>query len=431
MARVVTSPAVRRLIIGSAISSVGTGFVLPLLLIYLHRVRHIPLATTGLLMAIPGVVGLLVVPLAGSLTDRIGAKRVLAASLLALALAEIGMAFVTDARWAAAVLLLRGAAISPTFPALNTMLGTLADGHAQQRAFALNFTFINAAIGIGGLVGSALIDVGHPWSFQLMFFGDAIASAIAAFVVLSVSRRQPKDDKSTPEARPPGSYRQVLREPALRRFVVVTLLLALCGYAALDSGLPAYANVVAGVSPRIVALSLAANTLTIVALQLAVLKLLRGRRRSRAIAVVGIVWCGSWLLFGLSALPHSIEIRSGGVLLFAAAFGFGECFMAPSVSPLINALATEDTRGRANALLGGMFSIAFVVSPAISAGLISAGLGGAWIGLLCAGCLVVTLSAVRLAQRLRPDQDIAQDIAEDGDDNDLIEPFAPDPLAST
>jgi MFS family permease len=404
MARVVAAPAVRRLIAGSAVSSVGTGFVLPLILIYLHRVRHIPLATTGLLMAIPGVVGLVVVPLSGALMDRVGAQRVLAGSLFLVALAEVGMAFVTNAGWAGTALLVRGAALGPTFPAFNTMLGSLADGRVQQRAFAVNFTFINAGIGIGGLIGSAVIDVHHAWTFQLMFLGDAVASAIGAIIVLTVATPPlPRSASTRGEA---GSYRLVLRDAALRRLVVVTLLLALCGYAALDSGLPAYANVVAGLSPRVVALSLSANTLMIVALQLVVLRALRGRRRSHAIAAVGLIWSGSWVLFGLSAVPDSYTARAAIVIAFAAVFGLGECFMAPSVSPLLNALAAEDVRGRANALTGGVFSLAFVVSPAISAGLIAAGLGALWIGLLSAGCLVVTLSAVQLGQRLRLDQDV-------------------------
>lgn len=45
---------VLRLVLGNAVSAFGTGLTLPLLLIYLHRVRHIELATTGLLLRSPG-----------------------------------------------------------------------------------------------------------------------------------------------------------------------------------------------------------------------------------------------------------------------------------------------------------------------------------------------------------------------------------------
>jgi MFS family permease len=200
----------------------------------------------------------------------------------------------------------------------------------------------------------------------------------------------------------------VVRNPLLVRVVFLTLLLALTGYAALDSGLPAYANVVGNVSAKVVALSLSANTLMIVVVQLPMLRLLRGRRRSHAIAVVGVVWCGSWVLFAFCALPSSALGRDAIVLAFAALFGVGETFMAPSLAPLINTLAPEEVRGRANALTSGMYSVAFVISPAISAGFIAGGLGGWWIGLLAGGCLTVTVAALRLSRRL----DLRQDVAE-------------------
>ena len=53
---------VLRLVSSNAVSAFGTGLTLPLFLIYLHRVRHIALPTTGLLLAVPGVVGLVASP---------------------------------------------------------------------------------------------------------------------------------------------------------------------------------------------------------------------------------------------------------------------------------------------------------------------------------------------------------------------------------
>lgn len=187
---------------------------------------------------------------------------------------------------------------------------------------------------------------------------------------------------------------------------MIVLLLALTGYAALDSGLPAYANVVAGVSPRVIALSLSANTLLIVVAQIGILALLRGRRRTQGIAVVGLVWSASWLLLGSAALPDSVAARGWLVLAFAALFGLGETFMSPTVPSLTNALAADSIRGRTNALASGMYSIAFMISPALSAGFIAAGLGWVWIALLCAGALVATVLAVRLGRRLSVEQDV-------------------------
>jgi hypothetical protein len=259
-----------------------------------------------------------------------------------------------------------------------------------------------------------VVDTTRPLTFQAMFWGNAIVTVLAALMVLTVPESHPtRAGKNGHKA----GYRQVVADPLLRRAVVLTLLLALTGYAALDSGLPAYANVVGDVSAKVVALSLSANTLMIVLVQLPVLRVLRGRRRTRAVAVVGVIWCGSWTLFACCALPGSPGMRDAIVLAFGALFGVGETFMAPTIAPLVNTLAPEGVRGRANALTSGMYSVAFVISPAIAAAFIAAGMGGLWVGLLAGGCLVVTVVALRLGRRLAPAQDIAQ--AEDVTD---IEP---------
>jgi len=51
------------------------------------------------------------------------------------------------------------------------------------------------------------------------------------------------------------------------------------------------------------------------------------------------------------------------------------------------------------------FSLAFMASPALSTGLISAGFAAGWIGLLCAGCLGTALLGLRLGGQLTPEQD--------------------------
>jgi len=87
-----------------------------------------------------------------------------------------------------------------------------------------------------------------------------------------------------------------------------------------------------------------------------------------------------------------------------AVFGFGETFLAPTASPLVNSLADDRARGRASALVGMAYLVAFVASPAICTGMIAAGLAAAWIGLLCGRCLGAVLLGLRLGRLLQPHQ---------------------------
>jgi MFS family permease len=392
----------RIVIAGDAVAALGTGLILPLTLIYLHQVRGIRLPVVGALLAMQAAIGLVAVPLSGALMDRIGARKVLAGALIGQAVGAAGLAWTHSVVTAIPVMIIFGGSVAPSFPAFMTLLAGLCPRpDEQQRAFAVNFTVLNAAIGIGGGIGAAVASVHHPATFQAMFLGNALCSLVFAAILTRLPDIRPS--RSPQEAK--VGYRDVLANRPLRAVVIATLVLAFTGYAALDSGLPAFATVEAHAPVRIVALALTANTALIVVAQLFVLRLVRMLRRSRALAVIGVIWAVSWGVFGLAGLglPHAVRITC--ILAFAALFGLGETFMAPTISPLVNSLADDKTRGRANALSTGVYSLAFVVSPTISTGMIAAGIAGVWIGLLCGGCLATVFIGFGLGRRLTPEQD--------------------------
>jgi MFS family permease len=397
----VPQPA-RILIAGDAVASLGMGLVLPLTLIYLHQVRGIRLPVVGALLAMQAAVGLIAVPFSGALMDRIGARKVLAGSLIGQAVGAAGLAWTHSVLTAIPVMVIFGGSMAPRFPAFMTLLASLSPRpDEQQRAFAVNFTAVNAGVGVGGGIGAAVASVHHPASFQAMFLGNALCCLVFAVVLSKLPEiRLPR----SPQAAKVG-YRDVLANRPLRAVVIASLVLALTGYASLDAGLPAFATVEAHAPVRIVALALTANTALIVVAQLFVLRLVRMLRRSRALAVIGLIWAVSWAVFGLAGLGLPYPVRIACILGFAALFGLGETFMAPTVSPLVNSLADDRTRGRANALSTGVISLAFIVCPTISTAMIAAGVAGLWIGLLCAGCLATVAIGFSLGRRLTPEQD--------------------------
>lgn len=388
----------RRLILAVALSSLGTGLTIPFTLIMLHEVRHIALPTVGVLLAVPGVVGLAAVPVSGVLVDRFGPRAVLRVLLVCQAAANVGLAFGTTP-WAvlpAAVLL--GLGLGPSFPALAALMHGRVEGSQLQRAFGLQFTALNGAIGVGGLIGAVVVDTDRPWTYASLFLANAALTGVQGLLLPTPRRVEHEEHEEQ------GSYREVLGDPAFRRVVTVSLLLGLTGYAALDSGLPAFGRVVGGVSPSVIALVFAVNTAVIVLGQLPVLRLLAGRRRSTSLALAAGLWVVAWALLGL--LPRlGPDARIATVLAFGAVFGLGECFLAPTLQPLVNALATDRLRGRYNALSGSAFSIAFVISPAVSGFLIGHGWGVGWLGGVVGLGAVATLVAARLRHHLSDAQD--------------------------
>src|SRR5436305_5117392 len=63
-----------KLLGGYALAQIGTGLMLPFLIIYLHRIRGFDLGTAGLVLAVSSAAGLLTAAM-GGLIDRFGAAR--------------------------------------------------------------------------------------------------------------------------------------------------------------------------------------------------------------------------------------------------------------------------------------------------------------------------------------------------------------------
>ncbi|MDX6217885.1 MAG: hypothetical protein QOG99_3469 [Frankiales bacterium] len=382
----------RRYLLSVAVSRFGTGLTLPFTLIMLHEVRGIPLPTVGLLLAVPGAVGLAAVPVGGVLIDRFGARSVLAGCMLMVASGQALLAFATTPPVALIALLLNGIGLGPSFPAGNALLGGLVSEPSQVgRAYGLQFTAINAAIGVGTLVSAAVVDVHRAATLEALFVGCACTCVVQ---VLLLPRPAPR----APSAQASSSYRLILADPVFRRVCLAAFLFAMTGYAALDSGFPAFARVEGSVPPSTIALAFTVNTVLIVSLQLPALRWLRAWRRTQALAVSALLWGASWLLLGLHA-------STPVVLVFAALFGLGEVCQSPAMQPLVNALASDELRGRYNALSGAMFSVAFVVSPALSGLLIGNGLGKVWIAFLVSGSVVTAAVLLSLRSRLTDLQD--------------------------
>ncbi|HEV7208833.1 MAG TPA: MFS transporter [Mycobacteriales bacterium] len=388
----------RIVLAGSAVSALGNGLTLPFLLIYLHKVRGIPLAQTGLLLAIPGVISLVAGPVAGALVDRLGARRVLAVGAVGNAVAYGSIALVHTAAQAVPVEILLGVFNATFYPSQSSLFARLAGGPALQRLFAMNFVLLNAGIGLGGLAAGLFVHVQHPGTFQLVYLLDAATFVIYAALVASIR----ESGRAAATSVRTGSYGDVLRHRLFRRVFAVSILLALTGYTQIDSGLPAFATDVAHVSTQTIALSFVANTAMIVIGQLVVLKRLAGVRRTRALLVVAGVWAASWAFLGLAGVLPGHGWRVAVVIAFGALFGLGETFMAPTVGPMINDIAPDHLRGRFNALSSLAYSVGFVLGPALSTLLIGAHLSAAWIGLLLAGTALVVRLSLRLEPRLTP-----------------------------
>ncbi|HZM80798.1 MAG TPA: MFS transporter [Candidatus Limnocylindrales bacterium] len=403
----------RRILIGTIFSALGRGFTLPFLFIYLTKVRDVPASTAGLLIGWFGLLTLFAAPVGGTLIDRFGARRVVLPALTIEATAMGLLAFASTEWHFWGVLTLGALAGSSIWAGQNTILTSVTGDAERQKVFGLQFALLNLGIGVGAAISGSIVDIERLSTFQLIYLLDLCCYLAPVVVLLSmprVGRRLVDPVQPAPggadAVRPPG-YREVLRHKPFRRLLGFSLLLTVSGYAQLEVGFSGFAVNVVGVTPRIIGYAFTANTVVIVLAQLFVIKKITGRSRSTALALVGAVFAVSWMVLGVAGLIDGASAVASAlsVITFAAVFAFGETLLSPTMPTMVNALATDELRGRYNALAGMIWGISGVIAPISAGPLLQLGLGGLWIGLVIAGCLSASMIALSLRRLVTPHQD--------------------------
>ncbi|MET8836686.1 MFS transporter [Micromonospora sp. NPDC004540] len=402
-------PEARRILVGTLLSAVGRGLTLPFLFIYLTDVRGLSDARAGLVIGWFGAVTLALSPLGGTLIDRFGARRVVLPCLAIEAVGTGSLALVDSTASAFGVMTLVAVGSSAIWAGQNTILASLTGDGERQRVFGLNFALLNLGIGVGGLISGAVVDVARPVTFQAIYVLDAVSYLMPGLILLTLPHvgHRLVEDRAVDAGPGAGGYLAVLRDRPFRRLVLFGLVLTTCGYAQIEVGFAAYSVRVVEVSPRVVAWALAGNTVMIVLSQLLVIRRMEGRSRTGALAAVGAVFATAWLVLGAAGVvgTGNALLAALGVVACSAIFGFGETMLSPVMPALTNALATDELRGRYNAMSSMIFGISGVIGPVTAGPLIGAANGRLWVAVVVGGCLTASV----LALSLRPLLNAAQD----------------------
>jgi MFS family permease len=386
-----------------AFEFVGTGLVLPFWVVYLHEIRGFSLDVVGLLIAGMSAAGVVTSIPGGTLIDRIGPRRAMIGVLISSIVGEVVMAFASNLAIAVLGVAIVGGGFGLGWPAVQALISSVVPSEIRARYFGMNFSLLNLGIGIGGIVGGLVVDVGRTATFQAMYLGNAVSYLPALFLMLVPLRHVGGPAKAPPEHGDDArvSYLAVLRAPAMGTLCTLMFVSAFVGYAQLNAGMPAYARAIGEVSTRGLGLAFAANTLVIVLLQLLVLQRIEGHRRTRVIVVMAFVWAGSWALLGASGAFPGTWAATFFVAACASVFALGETLLQPTMPAIVNDLAPEHLRGRYNGLTSSCFQAASILGPIVAGFMIGHSLHLEYLVLLVAGCgLVAWLSAARLESQL-------------------------------
>src|SRR5260221_1061412 len=204
------------------------GFMLyPFFALYLTQKFHIGMSTVGLLFAVFSVSGMAGSALRGALTDRMGRKTVIIASLLLSSLSSLGMGFAPTLAIFTAVVVIVGTLSSIGGPAHEAVVADLLPENKRAEGYGIIRVIFNMAVIIAPAVAGLLI----ARSYLLLFIIDAVISLIAATVViLALPETKPP---AHPEAKPEtmsktvAGYGKVFRDIPFVAFIFVSIMMTL------------------------------------------------------------------------------------------------------------------------------------------------------------------------------------------------------------
>jgi MFS family permease len=379
---------------GGLANMFGNGVIGPFLIIYLHNVRGISLGVAGLIVAANAAAALCSGFVGGALSDRIGPRAVLSGALVVMA---VGFALFPLIRtpWQAFLLnMLIGAGSGSFWPSQSTLLSSLTPADRRHTAFAQQRMTMNLGIALGGLVAGAIARTDRPGTFTILFLLNTVTFVVFVAVLRLLPAVRVRD-----EHHEPGRYADVLRNGTFMAYILVNVIFIGAGIAVMSELLPPFAKNTSHVSDPSIGVLWFVSAAVVAIAQLPVVKLVEGHRRMRGLALMGVMWAGTFV--AVTAAGKWLTSTQAALVFGAAVavFALGQCLHGAIYAPLVVDLAEPRMLGRYMAFSSSSWQIGWLIGPAAGGFVLQHKPLALWPGV--AGiCLLASAYALALERRI-------------------------------
>jgi MFS family permease len=371
------------------INRVGS-FVVIVLAIYLTQERGFSETFAGLIIGLWGVGGAIGTLLGGVLADRWGRRPTFLTALYSSAAIMLVLGLARGQVEIAVAVVLLGLANEAARPAMVALMIDIVPESDRLRAFSLNYWVINVGFAVAATTAGLVAGVDY-----LLLFAINAATTVAGATVVAVKVREPVRERVRTAGRRtagPG-LRAVFADRIFMGFVGANLLTALV-FMQHISTLP-MAMSRDGLSPSTFGTVIALNGVLIVAGQLFVPRLLRGRDRGRTLALSTLILGFG---FGITAFADTAWLYAVTVLVWT----LGEMLNSPSNSATNAELSPADMRGRYQGVFSLSWSAAAFIAPIAGAAVLQyVGNAALWLGCFGVGLLVTVIHLLAGPARTR------------------------------
>jgi MFS family permease len=379
------------------ITALGFSVVFPFLSIYLHNVMRVSMTAIGTVFLASSLAGALSALVGGELSDKFGRKRVMVLALIfrAITFFLIGLAVLKSAGFLviAALVVVSSFAGRLFEPAAGAMISDVTAPAKRQEAYALLRIGINLGWAIGPAIGGFLAS----FSYAFLFFASAIVISIGLVVLLvALKGYRTAGHGERVNLRDLAS---VGRDKAFVSYNLVSLLLFLV-MAQLMMTLSVYAVDWVGISKIQLGYLYTVNGLMVVFLQFPCVRLVRGLRMTRVMAL------GSFLY----AAGYFSAAFAGGfiaLLLSVIVVTFGEMFTSPPSLALVSNMAPRERYGRYMGVFELFGSVGHSLGPFVGGIIMDASAGNRLVlwGFVGIIGLIATQGFLVIGNRLAPGVD--------------------------
>jgi MFS transporter, DHA1 family, tetracycline resistance protein len=343
---------------------VGFGLVIPLLPFYAERFGASSLQMT-LLFATYSLMAMLAAPLWGRLSDRIGRRPVLMASMAAAALAYLCLA-VADSLWMVFLARAFAGACAGNIAAAHAYIADVSPPEARAKGMGM----IGAAFGLGFIVGPAIggLVAGDDLATADLHTPGLIAAGLSFAALLGVVLL-------LPESLAPGrgvatrgrlaGIRDALTRPGLRRLLAVFFLVILA-FSGMETTFAWWAIAQFGWGPRSIGFVFFYVGILSALMQGGLIGPLTRRFGEERLMLGGL----GLIALGLLLMPLARSLPLLLIALSALAIGMGA--MQPSINSLISRRAGPEQQGEIMGVAQAVGSLSRVLGPIIAGALFEA-----------------------------------------------------------
>lgn len=329
------------LLFANVVGVFGTALVSPLLSTLIGPFDATP-NNIGLMISLFSGPGIVFIPIAGYLADRVGRKHVITAGLVLYGVAGGAIVFTTDFSFVLGLRALQGIGYAGIVPIVITSLGDFYTGTEETAAQGLRFTTSGLSLTVVPLLAGVLVVFG--WQYPFLVFFAAVPVALLVWVFLE----DPSAPDSTGSSAEPDAVAGSTRNARLTQLYVlasrpelVSIILARSLAAVALIGFFTYVSIVvsfADGTPQQAGIAVAINSLAFATTASQV-----GRLSVRFRTIVQLVSGTMFLGVGLSLVALSATLVP--ILVGSAILGMGVGVTLTIYRSLVTSYAPDKYRG--------------------------------------------------------------------------------------